>query len=96
MAKNPIIEAKKNLAALKKKTDNKIWQYAILREFIDLFGQDKCVLNFISANYGAFAYGVFDDSVLLSKEELALYEEGTEKSLDEELYELLEMSKPLK
>ena len=96
MTNKPIIEAEKNLANLRSKTDIQIWQYAILKEFVDLFSQNNRVLNFISTNYGTLSYGLIDDSVLLSKDELALYEKGKEKSLEEKLFELLEMSKTLK
>ena len=96
MAKNPITKAEENLAELKNKTDIKIWQYAILKEFIGLFNQNERVLNFISTHYGNLSYGLIDDSVLLSKDELALYEKGHEKNLEQELFELLEMTKTLK
>ena len=92
MAKTPIIKAEENLAALKKTTDNKIWQYVILKEFIDLFGQDKRVLNFVATNYGTSFYGLIDDSISMTKEELELYAKNQEITLEEKLQQVLEMS----
>ena len=40
MTEKQICAAERKLAELKNKTDIKIWQYVILKEFIDLFSQN--------------------------------------------------------
>ena len=91
MTENPLKQTEKKLEKLKDKVENKVWKYVILKEFIDLFHANRQVLNFIFSSYGAFIYGVLDDSVLLTAEELRAYEKNQEMSLDEKLCLLLEM-----
>ena len=93
MTENTLKQAESRLKKLKSNVNNKIWKYVILKEFIDLFHANRQVLNFIFSSYGAFIYGVLDDSVLLTAEELRAYEENQEMSLEEKLYLLLEMEK---
>ena len=89
--KNTLISAENKLHELKVKTDDKIWQYVILREFINLFGENRYVLNFIASTYGASFYGILDDSCLLIPKELEAYEQGVEKTLKDRLCELLDI-----
>ena len=85
MKEDLLKQADDRLKRLKQKTDDKIWQYAILKEFVALFGENKRVLQFIFANFGAGHYGIIDDSVLLSEEELNACEENKEMSPEESM-----------
>ena len=91
MVKNSIKEAELKLSALKKETDNKIWQCIIIKEMVNLFNENRRVLEFIMANYGAPFYGIMDDRFSLSKEELEAYEQNRELSLDEQLCYFFDM-----
>ena len=85
MREDLLKQADERLKRLKKKTDDKIWQYVILKEFVALFGENRRVLQFIFANFGVGHYGIIDDNVLLSKEELTAYENNQEIPLEESM-----------
>ena len=89
MTKNTLISVENKLHELKGKTDDKIWQYVVLREFIDLFSENNQVIRFIASEYGRLNCFVVDDSALLKSDELATYERGEEKTLEEKLFGLL-------
>ncbi|MBP5698183.1 MAG: hypothetical protein J6W96_01480 [Alphaproteobacteria bacterium] len=91
MTENTLKQTENRLKKLKSNVNNKIWKYVILKEFIELFGEDSQVINFISSTYNAVAYGILDDTKLLSKEELNIYGKNQEISLEEKLSLLLEM-----
>ena len=93
MKEDLLKQADDRIKRLKKKIDDKIWQYVILKEFVALFGENKRVLQFVFANYDLRHYEIIDDSVLLSKEELTAYENNQEIPLEDSLRSLLGLSK---
>lgn len=92
MPRNSLTQTETALTKIKQATEAKIWQYNILKEFIDLFSNNDAVLNFITQNYTNLHSPLIDDSTLLTPEELAKYENDIKETLEEKLYKLLNIS----
>lgn len=93
MKEDLLKQAEDRIKKLKQKTNDQIWQYVILKEFVVLFGENKRVMQFVFANLDGTYCGVVDDSVLLSKEELAAYENNQEIPLEESMRLLFGMKR---
>ena len=93
MPNKTISKANQKLIELKRQTPHQQWQFIILKEFIDLFKENKEVLDFINTNYINSSYNILDDNVLLSPEELAQYETNQDNSLETKIHQLLSIKK---
>ena len=91
MTKKSIIKTEKALAELREKTAEKIWQYAVLSEFIRLFENNNSVLNFIYSKFYLPKIGIIDDRIPLTPAQLKLYEQNKEPSLEQDLQQLLDI-----